>query len=182
RIRKLTGGADDQKVHEHSAAIEMELRRMALIFDTFFLLSTPPDGEGVPVPLNVSAICAEAAQEAGIALDNGGPAVVVAHESRIRQAFRLFFESAAKLCPTGSLRAAISSDSERISVTLTGVPAAKDFEPTGIFKFNYTDPLGNPDLAMATARLIVETYGGELNGAEESDKVVVRLSLPLGEQ
>jgi len=182
RIHKLTDGADDQKLHEYSSAIEMELRRMAHIFDTFFLLSTPPKGEGVPVPVNVSAICAEAAQEAGIALENGGPAVVVAHESRIRQAFRLFFESAAKLFSTGSLRAAISSDSERISVTVTGVPAAKDFEPTRIFKFYYTDPLGNPDLAMATARLIVETYGGELNAAEESDKVVIRLSLPPGEQ
>lgn len=182
RIRKLTNSADDQKLHEYSAAIEMELRRMAHIFDTYFLLSTPPKDEGVPVPVNVSAICAKAAQEAGIAFDNGGPAVVVAHESRIRQAFRLFFESSAKLFPTGSLRATLSSDSERIRVTVKGVPAAKDFESSRIFKFYYSDPLGNPDLAMATARLIVETYGGELNAEEESDKVVIRLSLPPGEQ
>jgi signal transduction histidine kinase len=180
RIRSLNNGADDPKVRDHSAAIEMELRRMARIVDTFFLLSIPPKDEGVPAAVDVSAICSETAQQAGIPLDNGGPAFVIAHESRIRQAFRLFFESVLKLFAAGGLRAAISSDSERISLTVAGVPAATDFEPTRIFKFYYTDPLGNPDLAMATARLIVETYGGELTAAavEESDKVIVRLSLP----
>jgi hypothetical protein len=49
---------------------------------------------------------------------------------------------------------------------------------TKIFKFYYTDALGNPDLSLAAARLIVETYGGELNAAEERDKVVIRLSFP----
>ena len=62
------------------------------------------------------------------------------------------------------------------------------FEPFGdvieleiekIFKFYYTDPLGNPDLSLATARLIAETYGGELIAAEERDTVVtLRLSFP----
>jgi hypothetical protein len=53
---------------------------------------------------------------------------------------------------------------------------------TKIFKFYYTDPQGNPDLSLATARLIVETYGGEVNATQERDTVTLRLSLPLGDQ
>src|SRR6266487_776717 len=68
RIRKLMDGSDDTKVQEHTAAIETELRRMARIFDTFFVLSTPPKGDGAPVSIDATAICVEAARNAGIAL------------------------------------------------------------------------------------------------------------------
>jgi hypothetical protein len=66
-------------------------------------------------------------------------------------------------------------------MTIAGKRPAGDFEPSKLFKFYYTDALGNPDLALATARVIFETYGGELNAGEESDKVVIRLTLPPGE-
>jgi signal transduction histidine kinase len=181
RIRKLTDGADDAKVQEYMAAIETELRRMARIFDTFFLLSTPPKGDEAPVPVDVAAIFVETAAESGLAVPGQGPSMVIAHEARIRQAFRLLLEEAAKLFPTGILQAAIDRDREQVTVTITGNRPDEDFEPTKLFKFYYTDALGNPDLALATARLIFETYGGELNAAEESDKVAIRLSLPLGE-
>lgn len=182
RIRKLISNSEDAKVQEYTSAIETELRRMAKIVDVFFLLSTPPRGDGAPVALDAAAMCAEAAADAGVNITAGEPAVVMAHESRIRQAFQLFFAAAANLFPSGTLQAAISRQTDRVVVTVTGAWPAGDFELSKVFKFYYTDPLGNPDLSMATARLIVETYGGELNAVEESDKVVIRLSLPPGEQ
>jgi signal transduction histidine kinase len=181
RIRKLTGVADDAKVQEYTAAIETELRRMARIFDTFFLLSTPPKGDEAPIPVDVATIFVETAAESGLTVPGDVPSMVIAHEARIRQAFRLLFDAAAKLFPTGTLQAAIDRDRRHVTVTITGNRPEDDFEPTKLFKFYYTDALGNPDLALATARLIFETYGGELNAAEESDKVAIRLSLPLGE-
>jgi signal transduction histidine kinase len=60
--------------------------------------------------------------------------------------------------------------------------ATSDLELTKVFKFYYTDPAGNPDLSLATARLVIETYGGELNATQERDKVTFRFSLPLGDQ
>src|SRR5436305_14525922 len=57
RLRKL--GAEDDKVANYAASIELELRRMARIFDTFFVLSTPPKGEGAPVPVDLAPICAK---------------------------------------------------------------------------------------------------------------------------
>jgi K+-sensing histidine kinase KdpD len=182
RLRKLAESSEDAKVMEYAEAIETELRRMSSIFDAFFLLSTPPKGDEPPVAVDAAAICAEEAKRGGNRVEGVEAALVIAHESRIRQAFRLFFEGTAKLFPAGDLRTVVARDAKRVTVTVAGTPAVDDFEPSKIFKFYYTDPLGNPDLSLATARLIAETYGGELNAAKESDKVVVRLSLPLGDK
>jgi nitrogen fixation/metabolism regulation signal transduction histidine kinase len=179
RLRKVAGD-DDEKIVSYTRAIEVELRRLGRIFDAFFLLSTPPKSEDPPAVLNVPPICAAAAASAGFTLETNGNALVFAHEARIRQAYKLFFEGAAKVIADGSATAVL--DESRYAVTLAGNPATADFELTKLFKFYYTDADGNPDLSLAVARLIAETYGGELYAAMERDKVVLRLSLPLGAQ
>ena len=173
RLRKL-GQEDDEKLQSYARAMETELRRLGNIFDAFFLLSTPPKGDEPPVPVDIAAICA------GYGVANDGQALVNAHESRIREACKLFFEGASKVLNGGERRS--MREDARYTATVTGIPAAEDFEPTRIFKFYYTDPQGNPDLSLAVARLVAETYGGELNAVEESGKVSLRLSFPLGVQ
>ena len=177
RLRKVAE-EDDEKIVAYTRAIETELRRLGRIFDAFFLLSTPPKGDEAPAAVDVVPICAEAAAADGFTLETIGNASVVGHDARIRQLFKLFFEGASKI--TAERSAAAGLDADRFTVTLAGTPAAPDFEPTKIFKFYYTDAEGNPDLSLAVARLIAETYGGELNAVVERDKVVLRLSLPLG--
>ncbi len=179
RVRKLLGD-DDEKVLTYTAAIESELRRLSRIFDAFFLLSTPPKNEGAPARIDASRIAGEAASAAGFALRANGSVFVAAHEARIRQAFKLFFDGAAKVFADRDAEAA--QDASRFTVTLAGKPHDPDFELTKIFKFYYTDAEGAADLSLAVARLIAETYGGEINAAHERDKVVLRLSLPLGAQ
>jgi len=173
RLRKL-GQEDDEKLQSYARAMETELRRLGNIFDAFFLLSTPPKNDEQPVPVDLAAICS------GYGVANDGQALVSGHESRIKEACKLFFEGASKIV-TGGERRAMRNDG-RYTVEVTGPPAEQEFEPTRIFKFYYTDPQGNPDLSLAVARLIAETYGGELNAVEESGKVSLRLSFPLGVQ
>jgi His Kinase A (phospho-acceptor) domain len=180
RVRKLTDGADDAKLNEYASSIEMELRRMARIFDSFFLLSTPPKGEGPPERLDVAAISAEEAEGCRVRIAPLPATTLFAHEARIREGFRLLFAAATKLF-SGKLESGAAREGDRTVVTIMGNRPTGDFEPSKLFKFYYTDALGNPDLALATARLIFETYGAELNASEESDKVVVRLTLPPGE-
>ncbi len=179
RLRKVVGD-DDEKVVGYTRAIEMELRRLGRIFDAFFLLSTPPKQDDAPATLDVAPICADAASSAGFTLETNGNAHVFGHEARIRQAYKLFFEGASKAI--AERNAVAELDDARYTVTLAGNPAAPDFELTKLFKFYYTDAEGNPDLSLAVARLIAETYGGELYAAVERDKVILRLSLPLGAQ
>lgn len=176
RLRKLADGAgDDPKIEAYAHAIETELRRLGHIFDAFFLLSTPPKGDELPGPVDLAAICS------GFGIETDGAAIVIGHETRIRQACRMFFEGASKLLGAEARSSAVRDDG-RYTVTVAGSPVAEDFELTRIFKFYYTDPQGNPDLSLASARLIVETYGGEVNAVEESGKVSLRLSFPLGVQ
>lgn len=178
RLRKIADDTPDDKISDYTRAIEVELRRLGRIFDAFFLMSTPPPGDGDPVPFDVAPLAAEAAAAVSVELSANGSATIVAHEARIRQAVKLFFESAAKLFTEVNGTASVQDG--RYVVTIEGKPVSTDFEPTKIFKFYYTDPDGNPDLSLAVARLISETYGGEINAVEDRDKVSLQLSFPLG--
>lgn len=177
RLRKLTG-EEDAKLNGYTSAIEVELRRMGRIFDSFFLLSTPPKNESDPALVDLAALTAEAAATHALNLEDVTPAHILAHESRIRQALKLFFEGAAHLL-TGELHILAGAEDQAFRVILTG-QCDPDLELSKLFKFYYSDPAGSPDLTLATARLIAETYGGELNATRESDKVSLRLSFPLG--
>jgi K+-sensing histidine kinase KdpD len=180
RIAKLGSASNDEKVAAYTAAIEVELRRMARIFDAFFLLSTPPKNEDEPKLIDVAGICADVMAEFDLVLN--GPANVRAHESRIREALKLFTEGASKVLKPESRKASAEYADKWLRISVSGQPDSADFEVEKIFKFYYADPAGNPDLSLAAARLIVETYGGELNAVQERDKVTLRLSLPLGDQ
>lgn len=179
RVSKLAGD-EDEKINNYAKSIEIELRRMARIFDTFFLLSTPPKGEGEPQDVDLCPLCTETAADAAFELAAvDGAFRLRGHASRIRQAFRMFFEGAAHVLRAEDRRVAAEKTPGRFAVTITGRPASEDFEISKIFKFYYTDSDGNPDLSLAAARLIAETYGGELNASEEDrDKVSLRLSFP----
>lgn len=182
RMRLQKVGADgDEKTAGYLRAIETELRRMGRIFDAYFLLSSPPKNGDEIAMVDVAPISADAASVFGVPLQSEEPALVHGHESRIRQAFRLFFEGAAKLFGRDGRTAAATRDAAFYTVAVSGRPAMDDLEPTKLFKFYYTDAEGNPDLSLAVARLIAETYGGELNAAAgDRDSVFLSLSFPLG--
>ncbi len=185
RLRKISDaeeGDPDEKISVYMRAIEIELRRLGHIFDAFFLMSTPPAGEGQPAAVDVAPILSEAAASVSVGLDAGERLPVVAHEPRIRHGIRLFFEGAARQLEAETAVAAVSRDQHRLEVTVSGTAAAAGFEPTRIFKFYYSDAGGSPDLSLAVARLIAETYGGEVGAVEDRDKVSLRLSFPLGEE
>src|SRR5882757_2361826 len=135
RVSKLAGG-EDEKVNAYAKSIEVEFRRMAQIFDTFFILSTPPKGEGEPQNIDVSRACSEAAAGARVELAGiDGSFNVYCHESRIRQAFKMFFEGVSHVLVDDGRRAMIERTAALFSVVVTGTPATKDFEVTKIFKF-----------------------------------------------
>jgi len=90
----------------------------------------------------------------------------------------MFFEGASHVLIIDGRRTTIERANGRFTLAVTGRHAGENFELTRVFKFYHTDALGNADLSLAAARLIVETYGGELNAVEDHDKVTFRLSFP----
>lgn len=175
RLAKLGAVQSDEKIVAYTKAIENELRRMARIFDTFFVLSTPPREEPEPMPVDLCALCDETL---GLKLE--GPLFVVGHATRIRQALKMFAEGTANVFMPESRKTWSARDGKWLRISTAGTPQIADFEVTKVFKFYYTDPLGNADLSLAAARLIAETYGGELIAMERDNVVEFRLSIPLG--
>ncbi|MFZ2491449.1 MAG: histidine kinase dimerization/phospho-acceptor domain-containing protein [Thermoanaerobaculia bacterium] len=182
RVQKVTDGLEDEKLNGHVQAIDTELRRMGQIFDAFFLLSTPPKGGERPGAVDAEAIARDEAAAAGLKLARSFPATVTGHEARIRQAFKLFAEGAAHLCRPDGVEASTAIEGGWFRMTVVGRPADEELEPSKIFKFYYTDSAGNPDLSLASARVIAETYGGEISAAQEDGRVELSMRLPLGER
>lgn len=181
RIRKIVG-TEDEKLIEYTRAIETELRRLGSIFDAFFLLSTPPHNEGDPVLVDLASVLEQEASSRACELERTGPAWICAHESRIRQLGKLFFEGVSGLLQEEVPYLVVSRDARKYEVIAEGPRRAEDTDLTRIFKFYHSADDGTPDLSLAVARLIAETYGGELRAAEDRDTVALRLTFPLGER
>jgi hypothetical protein len=108
--------------------------------------------------------------------------MVLTHPSRIRQAAKLFLDGASNVLEARDRAIVVERSGTELQVLMSGEVGDPEFELTKIFKFYYTDRAGNPELSLATARLIAETYGGSLDAIRERDTVTVRLTLPLGDQ
>jgi signal transduction histidine kinase len=181
RLRKLEV-AEDPKLDGYAQAIETELRRMGRIFDSFFLLSTPGNPSDPPVAVDLASLASDVAGEFVVDLPVGKTLMIAAHAPRIRQAVQLFFEGAARLLDATGRVTTLEATDGRAVLEVSGTAESPELELPKIFKFYYTDRDGNPDLSLAVARLVAETYGGELNATDERDKVTLRLSFPLGDR
>ena len=179
RVRKLAE-AEDEKIREYSATVEDELRRLASIFDAFFVNAVPPRGEEDPTELDAAPLFAEANRRAGLPLEFAAPVGVIAHRSRIAALAALFSEGASRLFRSDGLSAEHTLRGGYHVISIAGEPANPEVELGKLFKFYYTDASGSPDLSLATARLIAETYGGELRATREGQSLRLELLLPQG--
>jgi hypothetical protein len=180
RVRKVSG-EDDPKIRDYTRAVELELRRLASIFDAFFINAVPPGGDP-PGSFDAAPLLAQAAEKHGFEVPAGPTLQVRAHPARIAALASLFFEGASRLLDRGSVAAKVSTSAEGHAVRLLGRPIDAEPELGKLFKFYYTDASGAPDLALATSRLIAETYGGAVEAAAEGDLVQLDLYLPQGER
>lgn len=180
RVRKIAGD-DDPKTEGYLRAIDVELRRMARIFDAYFVYSSPIRDAVTTELVDVAALVRQTAGELPLA-DPPGEALVAGHTPRLKELFRLFSEGSRKILEPESLliTESISGGSYRLSIA--GTVTIGEAEVGKIFKFYYTDASGSPDLSLATARLIAETSGGSLEAVEELPRVRFELSLPVGER
>lgn len=182
--RSLTGGEDDSKLADYAAAVESEIRRLGRIFDAFFVYSTPPPAAGDPELIRFRPIVQQQAAALGVRFEPGaGEDRVKAHENRLRDLVSNFLAGCSRLVnEAGGFRCLEEPASGEYRVVVEGRGPGSTFEWSKVFKFYYSDSAGNPDLSLATARLIAETYGGSVTAFEAADSVRIVLALPTGEQ
>ena len=182
RVAKLTGENPDKKVNGYAKSVELELRRIAQVIDAFFLLSIPPRSEPEPGRHELRPMIEEAAERARIPLTaDAGDLVVECHLGRARELFRLFFEGTSRLS-LASPKGKVLSKAGKLVLEVEGSSPSSELDASKLFKFYYTDASGNPELSLASARLIAETYGGDVEAEDLGGGLRLTLSLPLGER
>lgn len=182
RVRKVTGSGDE-KIDGYARAIDGELRRLARVFDAFFVYSVPPKtGEEIG-PVDVAAELRLAAEKSAIPLPfSDTPVFVTGYRSRVHDLVRNLFDGVAKNFSRDSLVLQMETRPGEGAIRFRGTLANDQIEFEKFFKFYYTDPSGNPELSLATARLIAETLGGTVTVSHDEQYTTLEWMFPLGER
>lgn len=180
KVRRIVDTDDDESISGYLKAVEGELRRIARIFDAYFVYVIPP-GEEPPPLIDVAGPLKEAFGEHEIAIEPEPRAVRVGiHPERLRVLIASLVDGCRAVFDSFEVRGGDGEDGVR--VTIEGVPRRSDEEVSKIFKFYYTDASGSPAFGLATARLITESYGGTLESRSEDGTIAIELMLPAGEE
>lgn len=174
--RMAPAAAEDEKIRAYASSVEVELRRMAKVFDAVFQLGVPPDDHREPEAVDVVPLLA-----ARFPLEESEPFRVLLHPERGAELARLLAEGSAKIFAGPPVVTVKRSPDGRLRFRISGAPVSGSLELGKVFKFYYTDESGNPEIALATARLIAESYGGSLD-AQEAGEIVLELALPAGDR
>jgi hypothetical protein len=168
--------ADDEKIRTYAASVEAELRRMAKVFDAVFQQGAPPDDRRDPEPLDLGRLLA-----AHFGLGSEEPYLVRLHADRGGDLVRLLAVGCSKIFKGSPAVTVNRSESGSLRVRVSGAPLGEALEIGKLFKFYYTDESGNPEISLATARLIAESYGGSLDASAAESEMFVELVLPAGD-
>lgn len=178
RIARLSPEvAEDEKVRGYESSVEVELRRMARVFDAVFQQGVPPDDRRDPMPVDAIALLA-----ARFPLADTQPFLVNLHEERGKELARLLDVGCSKIYASGPEVTIDRSAPEVLRVRFAGPARSEGLEVGKLFKFYYTDESGNPEISLATARLIAESYGGGLDAQAAAGGISMELALPAGDR
>ena len=178
KLRKVTETDDGESIPGYLKSVEGELRRIARIFDAYFVYVVPPSDE--PPPLTpLMRVVEEVASDHRIEVAADGPDIEVRiHPERLRVLVSNLVAGwlAVLVDPVAEL---VTADGV-VRLVARGKLQRNDEELSKIFKFYYTDASGAPALGLATARLIAETYGATLESRSEDGGVAIELKFPAG--
>jgi hypothetical protein len=178
RLARLAPGiAEDEKIRAYAASVELELRRMAKVFDAVFQHGAPPDDRRDPEGVDLAPLLA-----ARFAVGETGPWRVSLHADRGAELVRLLALGCSKIFEGVPAVTVDRSVSGSLRVRFSGAPGGQPIEIGKLFKFYYTDESGNPEISLATARLIAESYGGSLDASATESELFVELVLPAGDR
>ena len=169
--------AEDEKLRSYSSSVEVELRRMAKVFDAVFQQGAPPDDRRDPEGIDLAPLLVER-----FGLGDATPLRAAIHADRGAELIRLLAAGASKIFEGPPAVTVDRSPDGSLDMKLSGAFASESIEIGKLFKFYYTDESGNPDISLATARLIAESYGGSLDARAEGNRMFMELVLPAGDQ
>lgn len=182
KLKRFVEPPEEETVSEYLRAVEGELRRMARIFDAYFVYSVPPDTD-LPEPLDPLPLVEDVLSSAALRAEYSGGSRVCIHPQRLTVLLHNLVAGAQALLQPETMSIRVTGDQQQWTVNFSGIRQHPDEELSKIFKFYYTGMSGAPELGLATARLIAETYGGSVETHAESEgNLTVQLALPCGDE
>jgi two-component system, OmpR family, heavy metal sensor histidine kinase CusS len=177
-----------------------ESRHTTNLVDSLLLLARSESGDDATpaVPLNLSSLCQDAANQAGeLASAKGisvstdlGPTVVVVNgdESALGRLLLILIDNAIKYTPAGGavdLRLAVDKERAIVRIADTGIGIAASDLPHVFDRFWRADKVrtraeGGSGLGLAIARWIAERHGGDISvSSQPGEGSIFTVELPL---
>lgn len=177
RLRKLSPeAATDEKIVEHCKSLERESRRIAAIMDGYLGIARLPQ-ESEPEAIDASVVLREALTERSFEVEELPSCRVTVHRSRLVKTGTLLAEGLASIIVCAETRVACSVENGTLRIRAEGPLRDGTAEVAKLFKFYYTNPSGEPNTALAAARLLLETMGGSLDALAADESVIFEIEL-----
>lgn len=177
RLRKLAPeAAADEKVLEHCQSLERESRRVAAIMDAYLAIARMPVESGAE-PVDASPLLIEPLREQSFEVPDLPPCRIGAYRSRLEKVGTLIAEGLASIIVCAEARVECSVEKGKLRIRAEGPLCDETAEVGKLFKFYYTNPSGEPNTALASARLLLETMGGTIEMVHEDGSVRFEIEL-----
>ncbi len=177
QLRRLGAEVEsDEKVQEHCRSIDRETRRISAIADAYLSVAQLP-ADDAPARRDATAAFGEELREAGFSVKHSELCELMVYSSRLDKAAKQFAIGLAGVIEPSKSIADCTVEEGLLTLEIEGPLRDETAEIGKLFKFYYTDPSGEPNLQMASARLLIESMGGlvEMQVSEE----IVRFRIEL---
>lgn len=177
RLRSIAAEAEsDSRIREHCRAIDQETRRISQIADAFLSIARLPD-DAAPERRNVATTILEALREESFAVDDTDACELTVYASRLDKAATMLARGIASIIDAEAATVQCRMDQGRLTIRVEGPNKDETADIGKLFKFYYTDPSGEPNLMLASARLLFESMGGSVDMQVSEGIVQFRIEL-----
>lgn len=177
RLRGLASELeDDARVQEHCRSIDRETRRIAAIADAFLSIARLPEDVELE-RRNAAESLIDALRSESFNVSGAHACEVTVYSTRLEKTAKNLSRGIASVIEPQ--RASVDCDvlDDRLTISIEGPCRDETAEFGKLFKFYYTDPSGEPNLMLASARLLLESMGGSIDMQISEGIVQFRIEL-----
>lgn len=166
----------DNRIQEHCRSIDRETRRISAMADAFLSIARLPE-DAEPERRDAAGSLVEALREESFTVDASDRCELTVYSSRLAQAGRTLARGLAAIIDPQRAEVECIVEDRRLTLRIEGPYREETPEIGKLFKFYYTDPSGEPNLMLASARLLLESMGGTIDMNVSEGNVQFRIQL-----
>lgn len=177
RLRSIAAEAEsDSRIQEHCRSIDRETRRISAIADAFLSIARLPEDDA-PERRDAASTIVEALREESFRVDDSEACELTVYSTRLDRAATVLARGVAGIIEAEAATVKCQMNAGRLTISIEGPNKDETADIGKLFKFYYTDPSGEPNLMLASARLLLESMGGSVDMQISEGIVQFRIEL-----